>query len=85
MKGDGKEDRGFPIGKYKIRAELGSSVAESRKVKEFIYYFTYCEAKKGKDSSGSYDAGYFCIIHHISTNRLTLFFKKRKIIADMNS
>jgi hypothetical protein len=85
MKGAGKENRGFPSSKYKIRAELDCSVAETRKVMEFIYYFTYCGAKKGKDNSGSYDPGYFCLIHHISTNTLTLFFKKRKIIPDINS
>lgn len=85
MKGESAEARGFLNGNYKIRAELDSGVAVNRKIKEYVYYFTYCEGKKGKDNSGSYDEGYLCLVHHIYFNNLTIFFKIIKKIADLNS
>jgi hypothetical protein len=85
MKGESAEARVFPNGNYKIRRELDSGVADSRRIKDYVYYFTYCEGKKGKDNSGSYDKGYLCLIHHIYINTLTLFFKKSKKIIDLSS
>lgn len=85
MKGESVVAKGFLDRNYKIRVELDSCAAESRKINEYVYYFTYCEAKKGKDNSGSYDNGYLCLIHHIYIDTLTLFFKRSKKIVDLNS